>query len=133
MDRWPVFHLNNNTAAANASVYTLTLIGSSSLLAWTLADKAGLRAFLTWAPLRFIGRISYTMYLIGSMTKVVLLRYFHSAPLVLGLDIAASVIWATLSWYLMEKPLLRLSSRLKFDRKRSGISSPQPQALELAS
>jgi peptidoglycan/LPS O-acetylase OafA/YrhL len=61
--------------------------------------------------MRYIGRISYTMYLVGSMVKVLLLRHFHAPVLVMVLDISLTTAWASVSWFLMERPILNFAAR----------------------
>jgi peptidoglycan/LPS O-acetylase OafA/YrhL len=112
----PRFHLGNNTPEANGLVYSLSLLGCVSLIGWSLVDEGWLTAFLTWRPLRFIGRISYTMYLVGSMVKVLVLRYVHNGYAAFALDLAGTILWATVSWYLLESPMMKLGSRFKFKR-----------------
>ncbi|HEY0759233.1 MAG TPA: acyltransferase [Acidisarcina sp.] len=107
---WHVFRLLNNTRAANGLIYSLSLVGSVSLVSWSLADRGWLTRGLNWRPLRFIGRISYTMYLVGALVEVLALRFFHSRMVVLAIDIAGTIAWATMSWYVMERPILDFAS-----------------------
>ncbi|HEY0796668.1 MAG TPA: acyltransferase, partial [Acidisarcina sp.] len=108
---WPVFRLSSNTRSSNGVIYSLSVAGSVSLLAWSLADRGWLLRFLTWPPMRYVGRISYTMYLVGSMIKVLFMRHFHSPLLILVLDISATILWASVSWFLLERPILNLAAR----------------------
>jgi peptidoglycan/LPS O-acetylase OafA/YrhL len=130
---WPVFRLSNNTRSANAIIYSLSLVGSLSLVTWTLADRGWLFQFLTWGPMRFIGRISYTMYLVGSMVKVLFLRHFHSPMLVMFLDISGTIVWASISWFVLERPILNFAarktgSRAGKTRTERIVGEGQPQA-----
>jgi peptidoglycan/LPS O-acetylase OafA/YrhL len=126
---WPSMRLINNTPEANALVYSLVLVGAISLLAWVLYDRGPVHRFLMWTPVRFIGRISYTMYLMGTVIRVVVLRYIHSQPAIVITAITATILYATISWYLMEAPLLRLSDRItkrRKDRSATGAASLPP-------
>ena len=101
---WPVMRLSSNTRAANTLVYSLSVLGSVSLLAWTLADRGWLRRLLSTRPMRFIGQISYTMYLVhlirSSSSSATPTRERASPLIALPITLA----YATLSWFLMEKP-----------------------------
>ena len=108
---WPAFRLDSNTRRANGLIYSLSVLGSLALVAWSLADRGWLYKSLTWSPMRYIGRISYTMYLVGSMVKVLLLRHFHAPVLVMVLDISLTTAWASVSWFLMERPILNFAAR----------------------
>ena len=109
---WPAMRLSSNTRVANTFVYSLSVLGSVSLLAWTLADRGWLRGFLSTRPMRFIGQISYTMYLIH-LIPIFLLQQHHitsGIPVAL-IALPITLAYATLSWFLMEKPLITFAAR----------------------
>lgn len=108
---WPVMRLASNTRAANTLVYSLSVLGSVSLVAWTLADRGWLRSFLSTRPMRFIGQISYTMYLVHLIPIFLLEHYTHSGPLIALIALPVTLAYATLSWFLMEKPLITFAAR----------------------
>jgi peptidoglycan/LPS O-acetylase OafA/YrhL len=56
--------------------------------------------------LRYIGRISYSMYLISTTALVVAGRMVHSIVAIAAVGAAITVVYASVSWYVMEKPLL---------------------------
>lgn len=67
-----------------------------------------------WPPLA-IPDISYGLYIYGfPVQQTVSLLYGRSLPFAacLALSIAGTTVMATLSWYLVEKPCLRLKSRV---------------------
>ncbi len=109
---WPYFRLSSNKPLANGLTYSLSLIGAASLLAWALASRGWLCRLLSFAPIRYLGRISYSMYLVHVMAIVLLLRFFPVGPVALP-ALAATVIYASLSWHLMERPLLNFAARLQ--------------------
>ena len=111
LQAWPVFRLFSNTRSANGLDYTLSLVGSVSLLAWTLADTSWLRKLLSTRPMRYIGEISYTMYLIHLYVLVKVEAHVHSRALQFILVLAGTVFWASLSWFVMERPLIRFAAR----------------------
>jgi len=114
---WPVFRLNNNTRPANGLIYSLSVLGSLSLVAWALADKGWLHKALTWRPVMFVGRISYTMYLVGSVVLVVAERFIHGQPWVMVVDVTGTILWAAISWFLMEQPILNFAVRMTPGKK----------------
>ena len=110
---WPVMRLASNSRPANAFVYTLSLIGSVALLAWTLADRGWLRALLTTRPMRFLGQISYTFYLVHLIPIFILQRHFTSGAAIAAISLPIILAYATASWFLMEKPLIAFAAGKK--------------------
>jgi peptidoglycan/LPS O-acetylase OafA/YrhL len=111
---WPVMRLASNTRAANTLVYSLSVVGSVSLLAWTLADCGWLRSFLSTRPMRFLGQISYTMYLIHLIPIYLLQQHNVTSEISVALiALPLILLYATLSWFLMEKPLITFAARKK--------------------
>jgi peptidoglycan/LPS O-acetylase OafA/YrhL len=110
---WAIMRLASNSRPANTFVYSLSVLGSVSLLAWTLADRGWLHRFLTLRPMRFIGQISYTMYLIHLIPIFVLERMNFSATAITLISLPLVLAYATLSWFLMEKPLIAFAARRK--------------------
>jgi peptidoglycan/LPS O-acetylase OafA/YrhL len=88
-----------------------------ALLLGTVLHPAGLAGrVLEWAPVRWVGRLSYSLYiwqqlfLLGSWRVT---RPFPLGPLQeLPLSVAATFACAVASYYLVERPLLRLGQRL---------------------
>jgi peptidoglycan/LPS O-acetylase OafA/YrhL len=108
---WPVMRLAANSRPGNTFVYSLSLIGSISLLAWTLADRGWLRSFLSTRPMRFIGQISYTLYLVHLIPIFLLEGHTTSRPVIALISLPIILVYATLSWFLMEKPLIAFAAR----------------------
>ena len=119
---YPPLRLASNTPSANALDYSLSLVGSVSLLAWSLADRSWLRRFLSSRVMRFIGEISYTIYLIHLTLFLLIYRYFHSPWLLFVAVFALTSLWATISWFVMERPLIRFAARLPNRRSPSTAS-----------
>ena len=107
---WPYFRLSSDEPLANGLCLSLSLIGAASLLAWTLADHGWLRRVLTLAPVRYVGRISYSMYLVHVMVIVQLARFIPWKYVTIP-SLTVTILYATISWYLMERPLLNLAAR----------------------
>jgi peptidoglycan/LPS O-acetylase OafA/YrhL len=119
----------------------LMVILFAALLAVTLlADaQSPLVRGLTWQPLRFIGRRSYGIYvlhypiLIGlnaaGLTMAGLMPRLHSTFLseltILVVNSALAIGAATISWWVLEGPFLRLKSRFPYQGFRASRSSDE--------
>jgi len=108
---WQVCRLESNSRTANGLVYSLSLIGSVSLLAWALADRSWLTRFLSSRTMRYIGEISYTLYLVHIIVIFLVERYIHSPVLLFVIVAIGSIAWASVSWFLLERPLIRFAAR----------------------
>ena len=60
--------------------------------------------------MRYIGEISYTMYLIHLYVLVKVEAHVHSRALQFILVLAGTVLWASVSWFVMERPLIRFAA-----------------------
>ena len=99
--------------------YSIIDLGCAALLALVITS-AGSRAvaILRRQPLVYIGQIAYGLYLLHAPTSFVvramLSRRFHIEPHSSWnflLSLAAAFVVASLSWFLFEKPVLRLKDR----------------------
>ena len=77
-----------------------------------------------WPAFRYLGRISYSIYLYQQFLIDAPKKYFPSAPFVVQLMISAAVIVAaaSLSYWLVERPFLSLKKR--FERRTSESALP---------
>jgi len=98
------------------------------------AGVAGARA-LRWPPLVRVGEISYGVYLYHLLVLALLARWglgrwedrVHPYALWLAFALAGSLLLATLSWRLVERPLWRASRRASARRASApGAPSPSP-------
>ncbi|WP_223758403.1 acyltransferase [Myxococcus sp. RHSTA-1-4] len=107
-----------------AGLYTLWAVGFASLLGWVLTGRARvLQAVLQCRPLRFVGQVSYGLYLFhalvipagGLYTRPLFYRFipWSIAATALGLlfEYAVLLALAVVSWRCFEQPLLRLKDR----------------------
>lgn len=124
--RWPIlltllaFALSSVAEARYGPGYRDTLgLALNGVLAFLLIAQALAGAFppLAWTPVRYLGRISYSMYLwqqiVLEVTGKALLRVFPGVPpaIRIAVEFAAVVAAASASWYGLEKPILRLKKR----------------------
>jgi peptidoglycan/LPS O-acetylase OafA/YrhL len=119
---WPVLRLASNTRASNGLDYSLSVLGSFSLVAWALADRSWLRALLASAPMRFIGQISYTMYLIHILFLLLVEHYVHSPYLMAVATVGTTMLFSWISWVAMERPLMAYGAKLAPRRKRQPVA-----------
>jgi peptidoglycan/LPS O-acetylase OafA/YrhL len=79
--------------------------------------------FLEWTPLRWIGRISYSLYLWQELFFTE--RFLERRPLgrleAFPLNLVLTFFLAALSYYVVERPLIRLGHRLT-ERGRNRVS-----------
>jgi len=85
------------------AVLVVQLIRFCSSLPWK---------WIEWPVLRYLGRISYSLYLYQQMTLYPVRRVLAAQPVVLQLAAAVilTVIVATASYYLIERPFLKFKS-----------------------
>jgi peptidoglycan/LPS O-acetylase OafA/YrhL len=117
-NRYSSWHATSNTRVANTFLYELTLIGSVGLLVLALSGKGWLGAVLRWRPVRYVGMISYTMYLVH-LTCLELVRRWTAGGrmsnrwLVMMAAFLMTLGFASAAWYGWERRILRLGSGQK--------------------
>jgi len=108
---WPLFRLASNTRWANGLDYSLSLVGSVCLLAWALAGRGWFYRALVLKPMRYLGQISYTVYLVHLAVVYWFEVRMHSRIAVTVLSLAVTVAYASASWFVMERPLINFAAR----------------------
>lgn len=111
-----------SSAADGTLRYSFGFTVISVLVAFTLVQLLLLSErwpwrWLEWAPVRFVGRISYGMYLYHQWGAA-LARKVVDGPWIVDLVAATfgTLLFATLSYYLIEQPFLRAKQRIGVDR-----------------
>jgi peptidoglycan/LPS O-acetylase OafA/YrhL len=122
------FRTGANGRFNNVVLYSLTLSVAVGLLLWALQGKGFFSAILRLRFLRFLGRISYSMYLVHVCFILLAQRQLSNRWAVFGAAFAATVAYSTVSWFALEKRLLRRSSE-----KREVVAIPTPTKHELFS
>jgi len=75
--------------------------------------RGGVRWFLQWKPIAYVGLVSYGVYLWHQGWTDNAMEYTDSRPLhanfllITGIAVALSVVCAVASWYALEKPINR--------------------------
>ena len=124
------FHAEANTILFNTLGYSLICCVATGLLAFTLGSEEGWYAkLITWKPVRWIGLISYTSYLIHTG---VLALVDPSSSMIVNRVLAFAVViaYASLSWILLEKPILRLRPSAWLIAHRSKLQTTQQAHFE---
>lgn len=82
--------------------------------------------WLNWPALRYLGRISYSLYLYQQLTLGVAKKALSSQPIAIQLmgAIALTIIVATASYYLIERPFLKLKNFWSKSRPLATVSYP---------
>ena len=110
------FSVTANTPFANVWIYEMTLVASTGGVLWALSGQG--QQGLEWRPLRELGRISYSFYLIHTTVLILLERYLSDSWVVAGLTFGISLVYSALSWRYLEKPILYGGKREKAEAGR---------------
>jgi len=85
------------------------------IVVWSATRTRSLvHLILTLPPLVWLGQVSYGLYLWHHFFAVFVRDRAWSLPVKLSVGIAASLIVTTYSYYLLERPFLKLKDRFKF-------------------
>ncbi|HLV99370.1 MAG TPA: acyltransferase [Ktedonobacterales bacterium] len=128
-----------DTLANNYSYWTLIAFGFTLILAGVLFGGQCIRAALSVLPLRFIGVVSYSMYLwhlpimflFKSLPIVATLPSPDRFPLHFGMTFLVALFLATGSYLAIEKPFMLLGRQHKL-AKKAATGAPQEAAPALA-
>jgi peptidoglycan/LPS O-acetylase OafA/YrhL len=102
------FRAESNTVLFNVFGYSLICCIVTGLITFTLGTERGLwMRLMTAKPIRWIGMISYTGYLVHA-GALGLVAPFNSHAQNVVLAFAVILIYASLSWILVERPILQL-------------------------
>lgn len=104
----PSFHTGSNSVLFNSLGYSLISLFFFGVLIFALTLTKGFAlTVLSWPPLRYLGRISYSFYLWHVAVLMLLFERIHSSPLAVLSGFALTAALASASWYFMEAPLLQ--------------------------
>ncbi len=104
----PSFRTGANSVVFNTVGYSLSTLFFGGTLVFVLGMRGGLlQNLLSWAPARYLGRISYTFYLYHLAVFIKIEQYVHVRFLNQAVSFAITFILADLSWRFMESPILR--------------------------
>lgn len=99
----------------------LTVILFVQLITWTASP---LWSWLEWKPMRFLGFLSYSLYLYHTVV-IALIKYVGMPRFAIQLVsyVVFSVAAAGVSYYLVEKPFLRLKERFAVKPDRQMVAA----------
>jgi peptidoglycan/LPS O-acetylase OafA/YrhL len=107
-----------NTMSVYPSVLAWWPCGTTAILLWTgqASAKGGPATWLSWRPLRYIGDISYSLYLWHYVWLMLPLQMVDppTSPWAREIEIAGAFACAVISYHLLENPI-RHSKRLDRD------------------
>ena len=101
--------VSDNTRWGNAMIYELTLMISLGLILWALSGRYV--SVLTWKPIQYLGRISYSVYLVHMLMVLLMLPMIPNRRVLTVVAGAATLAFAMLSWHLLEKPILAMEPK----------------------
>ena len=120
---FPHFHAEGNTIPFNTLGYSFICSIATGLLAFTLGSDEGLwMKLMTWKPVRWIGLVSYTSYLIHAGV-LALVRPSSSLIVNRALAFAVVMAYASLSWLFLEEPIMKLRPSAWPGTRRSRLQS----------
>jgi len=105
----PRFRRTTDGIEFNILVYSFNILSMGGLFVWTLLSEGPLTRVLSWSPLRWLGRVSYTFYLVNMFILRGLDRYLSRYPQAAAVFVISLAI-ALVSWFCVEKPILSLSA-----------------------
>lgn len=99
----------------------LVIVSTWILILYVITiETSWLKRLFEWGPLVYTGKISYGLYLwhwIWTQILYPTLGLAYISPTMAGLGTALSFATATLSYYLLERPIMRLKDRFQGHRQ----------------
>jgi peptidoglycan/LPS O-acetylase OafA/YrhL len=126
LSHFPSFRTGANVQFNNVVLFSFTLSIAVGLLLWALQGQGFFPAILRLRVLRFVGRISYSMYLVHVCFIALAERWFSSRWAVFGVALGATLGYSTVSWFVIEKRLLHRTPRKGAYQGVATHSSPVP-------
>jgi peptidoglycan/LPS O-acetylase OafA/YrhL len=89
-------------------------------------------AWLNWAPLQYLGRRSYGLYLYHGVAALLVDRLSHDSltiyPRIAACFLVAVAI-ASLSWVVLEQPILKLKDRFRYGQRQPQVGRAADEAV----
>ena len=112
--------------------YSIVALTCTAVVLWSVVNRgrSGAAALLRWPPLMYVGKLCYGLYLLHRPASFLVDALLARAPLVapdsvwaVALKVAVALGLATLSWRLLEQPILRLKDRFVFRDATGGADA----------
>jgi peptidoglycan/LPS O-acetylase OafA/YrhL len=103
--RYPWFQPAANSILVNVWLYEIILFGYVGVLLWALSGRVV--GILKLRPLVYVGRISYTLYLVHETVITVVRDHLHHYLPGTPIALAISLLFAAVSWHCLESPILQ--------------------------
>jgi peptidoglycan/LPS O-acetylase OafA/YrhL len=130
--------LDRTGAFGRVGGYSIVAVTCASVVLWAVVNRrrAGAAALLRWGPLMYVGKLCYGLYLLHRPASFLVDAALARVPLVspeslwaVAIKVAVAIGLATLSWRLLEQPILRLKDRFVFpDAKKGEPGVPKTDA-----
>ena len=120
------FRQSANTVLFNTLGYSLLGVVFAGVVVYVLGSESGfVHAISATRLLRYVGQISYTIYLYHLGVLNIIQKHFHGALVACALSFAVTGAIAALSWTFYESPILRwyrgTEAIVTSSRKAAGI------------
>ncbi len=109
LNRLGGYSTTDPTVRSHVVTFGVALLAATGAFLWGLGGRYV--GILEWSPLQFLGRISYTFYLVHLGALMFFEEYYDNRWIVAGLGLAVSLAYATASWFWVERPILDGGSR----------------------
>lgn len=96
-----------NNPVSNASIFSVVLVLVASIVILALDGRGWVGRVLRWGPLRWLGALSYSIYLIHVTVLDTLKSMIPNFFLYVSVSLAITVLYAVLCWYGFERRLTR--------------------------
>lgn len=96
---------SGDTVTGNIMVYEFSLWGCFGVMTWALSGKS--IGLLKFRPIVYLGRISYTVYLVQMLMLQICSKFSSDKWAIAGSAGVLTLGYATLSWFFLESPILQ--------------------------
>ena len=126
LGRRPGFSTFANNAGANVWIYELCLLASVGIVLWALSGRGV--GVLRWGPVAYVGRVSYSIYLVHTLVLLVVERAGWNGVATAAVSAGITVGYAAVSWRYLEQPILfwRAKTRVREEAEEDEKAIAEP-------
>jgi peptidoglycan/LPS O-acetylase OafA/YrhL len=127
LSTWGTRNEGNASQWDRLAGYSISSAGCACLVLWLVCFRgSSYTAWLRTAPMRYVGKISYGIYMLHALAawtlwelaKKRILHFHKDDPLFYFGGACLSVVYAAISWHFFEGPLLKVKDRISHYRGR---------------